>query len=745
MTFSKDVKYQSFLLLLILVVFWDVWTLRMAFLSGDHLRQHFPYAKFLQDQIRSFHLPWWTSLVQSGFPVLAEGQIGAFYLPNLFFLFLFPLKWAYNYEVLFHYGMAMVFCYGYIRSLKLSPVSATFATLIFLFGSANAGFFYNITSQRVTVWFPLSLWLADRLIERKSIRFAAWLAIVFATQIFAGYQQIAVYSIAFTTLYFLLRLPKDFGRPVGFYLAALLLAVMISSVQWVPMLRLVLRSSRILGIKELAYEGSVSPPALMTLFFPDWTGFWRGGFYVGTLGLFFALANYYGKNGSVEKTWCILFAVSLLLALGKFSPVYVLVVRVFKIYFFRVPAKFLFFSVFSMAVSAGFGLDFFLKGRQETSSFKKAWFTLFALFFAVVMAMAVGHFVATHCKDRVSGFLETYVRQAIYGKPLHLHSMEVYRVKINAYLKLFVSLSSFTKKETLISVFSFIAQMFIVAFYFYGAKPKRAGIVLIGLLALDLCYHVVRDIRTDLYPYPLVDLRSKLIQRIKEDEGLFRVHTLNADPLTEGVLPYLPNQNMLFHISDTGIYSPLAFYEYKQRLGDLGNVDDSLSVRAGSKDFLKNHKMILERLNTKYLVSSEKLDLTGWAPMESEEGIWLYRNESFLPRVFFLNDIKQSFSVNQAEPVKILDHQEGLYKLNTRGRSPGYIVVNEQNYPGWKAEVLGKTVEPVSLGPCLMAFPLLSGVDHLVIFYHERNKHLLFAISGGALLLALLCLRGEKI
>src|SRR3989338_2629944 len=141
---GPDLKYLALLAAGIGIVFWDVILLEKAFLSGDHLIQHYPWAKFLQDSIRHFRLPWWTSEIQCGFPLLAEGQIGAFYPPNLLFLSLLPLRWAYNYEILFHFCLGSIFFYLYVRRLGLSRNAAFFAALIFIFGSAEGGFFYNV-------------------------------------------------------------------------------------------------------------------------------------------------------------------------------------------------------------------------------------------------------------------------------------------------------------------------------------------------------------------------------------------------------------------------------------------------------------------------------------------------------------------------------------------------------------------------------------------------------------------------
>src|SRR3990167_5921123 len=112
---KKDLGFILLLLAALFVVFFDLFTLKSAFLSGDHREQQYPWAKFYQDQIRHFMLPWWTTHIHSGFPLLAEGQIGAFYPLNFLFFFFLPAKIAYNGLILFQYFLGGVFFYFYLR------------------------------------------------------------------------------------------------------------------------------------------------------------------------------------------------------------------------------------------------------------------------------------------------------------------------------------------------------------------------------------------------------------------------------------------------------------------------------------------------------------------------------------------------------------------------------------------------------------------------------------------------------
>lgn len=741
-----DLKYLALLAAGIGIVFWDVILLEKAFLSGDHLIQHYPWAKFLQDSIRHFRLPWWTSEIQCGFPLLAEGQIGALYPPNLLFLFLLPLRWAYNYEILFHFCLGAFFFYLYVRSLGLSRDAAFFVALIFIFGSTEGGFFYNVTSQRVSIWFPLSLFLMERLLERTTCRDVAFLGLVFAFEIFAGYQQIAIYTLAFSVLYYLLRLiswgsqsrVSDCIRPLVGLGSALLVGAAVSAIQWFPFLELSGFSVRHEATESLAYIGSPLPSFLMTLLFPDWTGLWGGGIYVGVLGLFFVLYSLFSKKRPQEKLWFFILAFAVLLALGRYSPLYVFIVKAFKLFFFRIPTKFLFFAAFALAVLAGFGFDRLIREGWERGAVKKASFFLCGFFSAVLIALAVGNLIGHTFSESILRYLEGYVRTHILGQPYHPHSFEIYQEKLRSYYRLFLELSSFKSPETFWPVFLFTAQAGIVAFLLRRGKRRILVPGILFLLFTDLFFYTHINTRRDLVPYRATEVRSKLVEEVLQDPGLFRIHTLNPDPLRAGSFPLTPNQNMLLGVEDIGIYSPFAFAAYKKFLGDLGGVDDSLYQNKASLESLRTKRGVLDRLNVKYLFTNGPLDgtLRDFVEVGEENSIRLYKNLTVWPRVFFTERIDQFPRFDSREEVDILAEGEGRMILNTQRFASGYLVVSQENYPGWKVRRGDKLFEPVPLASGMKAIPLDGRIDQTELFFEQPHKRILYAVSGGGILLA---------
>lgn len=724
----RDFQYLGLLAAAIAVIFWDVVSLQKAFLSGDHLIQHYPWAKFLQDSLRHFRLPWWTSEIQSGFPLLAEGQIGAFYPPNVVFLFLLPLKFAYNYEVLFHFALGAVFFYLYLKRIKISSEAAFFAALIFLFGSCEGGFFYNITSQRVSAWFALSLFTVEGLTQEFNWRDVAILAFVIAFQVFAGYLQVAIYCVAFTVLYFLFRVGNDGIKPIAGFVLAVILGLGISAVQWLPSIRLSAYSARAEALEPLAYMGSVSPFFLMTPLFPAWTGLWKGGIYAGILGLWFVFWSALTKKSSLEKAWLWILIISAALALGKYNPFYVLGVKLFKIYFFRIPSKFLFFSSFSLAVLTAFGLDKFLRQAHDKKTFRKTTAALVGFFLLIVVTIGAGHLAAQVYKEPLLKMMEGYVKEQIYAKPYHPHSLETYLDRLHLYYDYFLEITTLKAKETWQPILLFLLMVGITLPVMKVKDKGKVYVALCTLLFLDLYFYTKINTRTDLESYDKVNIRSSLVGALLKDKSAFRIHEFNTNPLKLDDFPVIPNKNMLMGLEDIGIYSPLAFSEYKKYLGGLGGVDDSLFQNPATLEALAARANVLDRLNVKYIFSNVAIEKDGWEKV-GEDKVILYRNKNAWPRAFYADSLEKIEDLNTTQEIEILQNEEGRMALNAAGLKIGFVVISEQNYPGWKFRE-GKLVgEPTHLIDCLKVIPVTGTSEKIEIFYEEKYKNLLFVIS----------------
>ena len=57
--------------------------------SNDILNFNLPVKYFLSSALKNAEFPLWSANIGTGFPILAESQMGAFYLPNLILFSLF--------------------------------------------------------------------------------------------------------------------------------------------------------------------------------------------------------------------------------------------------------------------------------------------------------------------------------------------------------------------------------------------------------------------------------------------------------------------------------------------------------------------------------------------------------------------------------------------------------------------------------------------------------------------------------
>jgi len=137
--------------------YWDLFTFQWGYLGDDHLVQHFPWMHALSSELQAGRFPLWTNLIGCGFPLFAEGQIAALYPPNLLIYTLIPFEFAYNFSAIFHYWLGGLIFYIFCRQFGLTWKGAGLATFLYLFGSAQGGYFYNMNSQKTVIWFPLAL------------------------------------------------------------------------------------------------------------------------------------------------------------------------------------------------------------------------------------------------------------------------------------------------------------------------------------------------------------------------------------------------------------------------------------------------------------------------------------------------------------------------------------------------------------------------------------------------------------
>lgn len=161
--------------------------------GGDIYPYFLPQKIVLAESFAAGEIPLWHNLTGLGYPLLAESQAGVFYPPNQILYRLFDVNTAYNVNVVLHYWLAFVFTWRFARCQGVQTWPAMLTALVFVYGwfPARISWEWSIFGG---VFFPLSLWLTDRIVQRATPARAVALAICLGVYLLSGH-----FTLAFIT------------------------------------------------------------------------------------------------------------------------------------------------------------------------------------------------------------------------------------------------------------------------------------------------------------------------------------------------------------------------------------------------------------------------------------------------------------------------------------------------------------------------------------------------------------------
>jgi len=362
------------------------------FYEGDFMIFYYPIRDALARAFVEGRLPLWATGIASGFPLLAEGQIGALYPVNQLLYRILPIQLALNYELLLHLGWLMAGMFVFARALRLARPAAIFSALAFA-GSAFMMENLLITNMLATIaHLPWMLWLLENILtaRRRPAR-VAWfvlLCLISTFQFLTLHAQYALLDTGILALYaatwWWQQLPSGIpranrpatwvariGQPFGIVVAASFVAVLLAAAQLIPTFELMRASNRAGGVPYEDFTNqSVEPQHLLLFLAP----FALGGPYdvpggvVGYLGivpLFLALAAPFLRRERRTVFWLVLALAALALAFGRNNPIYPLLYRVPVFNGLRISGRFLYVVSFAAALLGAISFDQILRAAPK--------------------------------------------------------------------------------------------------------------------------------------------------------------------------------------------------------------------------------------------------------------------------------------------------------------------------------------------------------------------------------------------
>ncbi len=484
--------------------------------------------------------------------------------------------------------------------------------------------------------------------------------------------------------------------------------------------------------------------------------------YVGVLTLVLAGVAVFFSRSKWLLYFVLLLAAGLLLAFGSQTPLYAVVGKVPILNATRTPARFIYLVVFALSALSAYGVEYLLSISADKS--KRRWPNAFVLVLIVACSVIVYHVAAPNLKAvELERAQRTSSRQLIsqesrasfehYGQAL---AGDLWRFALVAVLSvvLLLGIINLPRMGRYVA-FGLPVLLFVDLLWFgYDFNP----------VATTKVYTRPRNItklpQTDPDMFRTLRWQVNEIWRPKVhlDEGQRR-----ADPFTPGwanhleryrdcTASHVPNTNMVHGIDSVDGYTSFTLSRYNRLLGAPGKCAlPRFEPSAG----------LMSLLNVKYVISSQVIDYDRLTPVFTEADLYLYQYADFLPRFFLvdkaivlpteedvvaavadrsfwplsgvlldadqlrraddfnLGSLFRQWSIEGVQgpsegvteagrgapgEVSVLEYDAGEATLEVNANRASFLVISENDYPGWKAYVNG---EPT---PVLRAYGFVKAV-----------------------------------
>lgn len=391
------------LLLVPFILLAPVYLRGQALFWGTPLLQFIPWWNYAWETLSAGHLPLWNPLVGMGAPLLANYQSALFYPPTwLYFLLAWlggvkAMAWGQALLVAAHLGWAALGMGRLARRLGLGLLAQAVAGLAYGLSAYLVSRAWFLSINAATSWLPWVLLCLTALLQadqpRERRRASLLLTLCLCMQLLSGHAQTTWYTVLLAALWagfhwVEMARSGQSRRMFGSFLhlaLAMALALGLAAVQLLPTAEYLAQSSRASEV-DFAYALNYSfwPWHLLTFLAPglfgspvtgDYWGYanyWEDAVYIGVLPLFLALSAFFaalrrrgsnqnlapGLRPGLTRFLAAITGVSLLLALGSFTPLYPWLYRHIPTFdMFQAPARWMLWGVFALSLMAGIGAE----------------------------------------------------------------------------------------------------------------------------------------------------------------------------------------------------------------------------------------------------------------------------------------------------------------------------------------------------------------------------------------------------
>lgn len=645
----RDLVVSAFLAVLVLAFFHNALLRGEQFYAGDTYRFFYPLKRMAADLVRSGEAPLWNPLVHSGAPLHAALQSAVFYPFSVLFYF-FPFDFAFKWYIALHVLLAALATYFLMRRWQLDRLPAFAAAITYAFSGYLISFIDGLNIFSSIAWLPLVFAAFESAVEQSGVASVSLASLAVAAQTLAGDPVSGYCTFLICGAYWLILIGVSAfsHRPraetsIKFSVLPMIaiLAFFLSYVQIGPSQEFAQNSTRSVAISyDSATQYSLAPQRLLTLIAPylfgnpiedvaDWGRIFSPRFplertlYVGAMPLALMMIAVAAFRERRVYFFAGVFVVSLLLSLGRNTPIYHIPYRILPVFaMFRYPVKFFFATTFATSVLCGYGLQYLTEGNAGGTHRLRASAEIFTKrFSAFLAATAVTWLVFAACDrflvDVTGGLLlrfssvdAQFTHQFIpYMKKQAFQAAVVFALLgagLRAYKKGFFSRNFF--------------KIFVAAFLILDLLP--------------VSYRAMDTTHESFYSAPRID------STLRADGEMFRLYRTPID--MEQHLDNLPIRTAAdYYLWNREILSPnfgtLFGYAYTDGYDSANLLWHNLFLRfvEGSPPLVRPR--LLGLLNVKYIFSSHPLNHPDLILRNSLSGnVFLYENVRCLERAYFV-------------------------------------------------------------------------------------------------------------
>ena len=762
----------------------------------DLSTHHVPWRAWAWSQWLAGELPLWNPLAANGFPMLAEPQVGALYLPNVLFGLIDPFA-ALNLSILGHAWLAGFGAYLFGRSLGFDRPGAAVTGAVYGASGFLVTHVVYLPMLHSAAWIPLLLLNIDRFVRDGRPRAALLATGSAAMMVLAGHPQVAVLGALLAGTYFLSRVvtgypdgPPRHQRLTRAWKLALALgfAVLLVLPQVLATLELAGESERAGGVEgEFAAQGALPIQEVVNAVLPRTFGyerpsdlpiahhhhgelywgngesFWEDAFFVGVPGMLLALlALVSGARG--VRFFAVWLVVAPLLMVGPATPLFLLWHKLPGADLLRFPARFSLLFTFSVAVLAGYGVDAWIAHARERSR-RYIWATRIVVGVLILgwALSAVLHASIIRKHDDVVTALDGYYenklvqwRQLAADPPPGADPLAIPPPPVGGEAPITVATlydgdDYYGRKvERIVAGLREVTSPL-------GLRvilPLGMAVAVLALIPLAVTrpafrWGVVVLAATDLLafgsgfmpPVPWDQARAEpacaqVVRDHAASQGLSSVRVAVVDrlaPIPLSLQMVGASDNILAGLAEVSIPSPLRVQSQYQLVGLSGLGLEPLLAPARLLR-VSERVDVVRALGVTHLQSTHAL-LPPYEPV-SEGDVRVYRVPEPWPRASLHLSLPGSPTAaalgRPVAAVRVEQESAGALILDTTGVGAGAVVVTESHYPGWTARVDGEPTEVRVAAGGLLAVEVDAAAERVELRF--RPRRVLFALAAFPLL-----------